>query len=51
MNSRDYFLWGLLKGSTYSDNPYIAEEIKGDIATAVKIVSEETLAAVMEEFS
>jgi hypothetical protein len=46
-----YFLWGFLKDNIWRNNPHLVEEWKGEIMAAVESITEETLAAVMENFS
>jgi hypothetical protein len=41
---------GFLKDNVYRNNPHAVDELKGKITAAVKGITEETLAAVMEKF-
>jgi hypothetical protein len=45
------YLWGFLKVDVYRNNQHMLKELKGVITDAVKHVTDETLAAVMETHS
>jgi hypothetical protein len=47
----DYLLWEFLKENVYEINQHSIEEFNGEIAAPVESVTQETLAAVMENFS
>jgi hypothetical protein len=51
LNPYEYFLWEFLKDNVYRNNPHTAEKVKGEITAAVESITEEKLAAVMENFS
>jgi hypothetical protein len=43
LNPCDFYLWGMLKGKVYVNNPHTAEELKENIRRVISIIYQEEL--------
>jgi hypothetical protein len=51
LTAPDFFLWGYLKSKVYANKPNNLEDLKAPIRNDIQLISNETLAKVMDEVS